>query len=325
MLKQNIEYNDVSPHIRTKQTTTKIMGNVIIAMLFPLAGAVWFFGIRSLVLVLAGAVACVITEYIWQRSQNTQVSVKDLSALVTGMLIAFNFPVTTPVWIIVAASVFAILIVKQFFGGIGSNFMNPALAGRAFVMLLWPGKIINYILPGRESVDAVTSPTVLGLVKSGETNLPYSIGDMFVGNIPGAIGETSKILLIIGFVYLCCKKIVNIKTTLAYIGTVLLITWVFGPQGLFTGDILTNLFSGGLLLGAFFMITDYSFATASGKLLMGIIAGIITGCIRSFGTYPEGVCYGILLANCIVGFVEKNTKRHIYGMNILKTSGNDNN
>lgn len=303
----------IGPHLRTQRSTRSIMLDVTIALIPALLGAIYFFGIRSLYMTAAAVATCVVAEYLWQKLTHKQITAGDFSAVVTGMLIAFNMPVSTPVWVIVVASVFAIIVVKQMFGGIGSNFVNPALMGRLLVMLVWPGQMMQYVAPKTLGVDAVSSATVLTSMKSsGE--MTYSYWQMFIGEIPGAMGETSKLLLLIGFFYLCYKGIVNVSVTVSYIITVVSGTFLLGMFGFGSGDMLMNLLSGGLILGACFMLTDYAFASRGGKILFGIVAGIFTVCIRVFSGYPEGVCFGILLANCLAGILAMTYKPHIYGV-----------
>ena len=308
-----VKRNIIGPHLRTERTTRGIMVDVAIALIPALLGAVYYFGVRSLYMTAAAVAACVLSEYLWQKLTRRQVTAGDFSAVVTGILIAFNMPVTTPIWVIVTASLFSILVVKQMFGGIGSNFVNPALMGRLFIMLLWPASIMQYVTPRTIDVDAVSSATVLSSTKMGE-EAGYSYWQMFIGEIPGAIAETSKLLLLIGFLYLCYKGIVNISITFTYVLTVALLTFLIGPAGFGTGDFLGNLFGGGLILGACFMLTDYTFATRGGKIFFGIAAGVITALIRIYSNYPEGVCFGILLANCLAGILALAYKPHIYGV-----------
>lgn len=300
------------PHLRTVRTTQKIMFHVALALVPALLGAVYFFGIRALYLTGLSVAVCVLTEYLWQKLTKKQVTVGDFSAVVTGMLLAFNMPVTAPAWIVVVTSVFSILVVKQMFGGIGNNFANPALMGRLLAMVVWPGAVMQYVAPRTLAADAVSSATVLGAVKTG-SEAGYSYLQMFLGETPGALGETSKLLLLAGFGYLCYLGIVNAEAALTYIATVLVLTFVFGPAGLFTGDILLNLFGGGLIIGACFMLTDYAFVTRRGRLLYALTAGVITAGIRIFSIYPEGICFGILTANCLAGGLSLLQKKHIYG------------
>ena len=317
-LKVGKELHEVSPHIEINRSTKVIMQDVVIAMMPALLGAVFFFGINSLILVLTAVTTCVLSEYIWQRIRKEQLTVSDWSAVVTGILIAFNVPSTTPIWAVMVASVFAIIIVKQFFGGIGSNFANPALMGRALLIFLWPSSISNYVTTFTSGTDTISSATVLGLYKSGSDFSQFSKWDMFIGNIPGSLGETSALLLLIGFAYLCYRRVVNLAATGAYISTVLLITFVFAKDGLFKGDILTNLLSGGLILGACFMMTDYASVAPRVKVTLAVIAGLITAGIRLWGMLPEGVSYGILIANCLSGLIEAIIRPHIYGVRLKK-------
>ncbi len=300
------------PYLRSGNSTGRIMGHVLISLFPVLAGSIYFFGLRSLLLTVAAAAVCMLSELSWQAVRREQITVLDLSAAVTGVLLAFNLPASTPVWAVCAASVFAILFVKQFFGGIGNNFVNPALMGRLLLMTVWPGTVAASPLPRTLAADGISSATVLASVKSGAP-VSYSFWQMFVGEIPGALGETSKLLLLIGFLYLCWKGLVNMGAAFAYIGTAVLVAFVLGPEGLFTGDILGNLLGGSLVLGGFYMLTDYSFATKSGHLLFGVAAGLITGLLRVYGRYPEGVCYGILIANCLGGLMAKLYRSHVYG------------
>ncbi|NLK75132.1 MAG: RnfABCDGE type electron transport complex subunit D [Clostridiales bacterium] len=318
ILKKAEELHDLSPHMRASITTREIMVDVTIALLPAFLGSIYFFGLKSIALVLTAVFVSVATEYIWQKLRKEQITAFDFSAVVTGILLAFNMPITAPIWLVIVASVFSILVIKQFFGGIGNNFANPALMGRALIMLLWPASIGQNVTTYHNSADVVSSATVLGLLKAGQEIREFSTWDMFIGNIPGAIGETSKLLLLIGFAYLCYRKIVNISTAVAYIITVVAITFIFGPEGLFTGDILGNLLGGGLILGACFMITDYPSVAPRVKVTIAIVAGIFTAIIRIWGLYPEGVCFGILAANCLSGFIDHFIKPHIYGVNLKR-------
>lgn len=317
-LKVGKELHEVGPHIEINRTSKVIMQDVVIAMIPALLGSIYFFGINSLILVLAAVTTCVLSEYIWQKIRKEQLTVSDWSAVVTGMLIAFNVPSTTPIWAVMIASVFAIIIVKQLYGGIGSNFANPALMGRALLLFLWPASISNYVTSYHAGTDAISSATVLGLYRTGNEITQFSKWDMFIGNIPGCLGETSALLLLIGFAYLCYRRVVNIATTGAYIFTVLIMTFVFSQDGLFQGDILTNLLSGGLILGACFMMTDYASVAPRVKVTLAIIAGLVTAGIRIWGMLPEGVSYGILVANCLSGLIETIIRPHIYGVKIKK-------
>lgn len=303
-----------APYLRAPQTTRYIMSRVALSLIPALLGAVYFFGIRALALTGLSVAVCVLTEYLWQRLTKKQVTAQDFSAVVTGMLLAFNMPVAAPAWVIAVAAAFSILFVKQIFGGIGNNFVNPALMGRLLVMIAWPAAIMQYRPPRTLPADAVSSATVLGAAKNGG-DAGYSYLQMFLGEIPGALGETSKLLLLVGFAYMCYLGIVNAEASLTYFAVVLVLTFLFGPAGLFTGDLLQNLFGGGLILGGCYMLSDYAFVTRRGKLLYAAAAGVITAAFRCFGNYPEGSCFGILTANCLAGALSALHRQHVYGTN----------
>ena len=309
----------IGPHLRTPLSTRSMMADVAIALTPALLGAIYFFGIRSLWMTLLSAAVCVASEYLWQKLLKKQITAGDFSAVVTGMLIAFNMPVTVPYWIIIVADLFAILVVKQMFGGIGNNFVNPALMGRLLVMIRWPGTLMQYVMPQTvgAGMDAVSTATVLSTMKSGTVGA-YTYWQMFIGEMPGAIGETSKLLLLVGFGYMCYKGVVNVSSALTYIATVTVLTFVFSAEGMFAGDILTNLLGGGLIMGGCYMLTDYVFVSRRGKILYALVAGIITAAIRTFSLYPEGICFGILTANCLAGWMAMAYNRHVYGVSKKK-------
>ena len=300
------------PHLRTPRTTRNVMMHVTISLIPALLGAIYYFGIQALYLSGLSVAVCVLTEYIWQKITKKQVTAGDFSAVVTGLLLAFNMPVTVPVWALVAADVFSILVVKQMFGGIGNNFVNPALMGRLLVMVAWPAAVMQYVVPRTVSVDAVSAATILGTAKSGaETG--YSYLQMFLGEMPGAMGETSKLLLLIGFAYMCYKNCKCRSSSYLYWNSYNF-NFYLRSGWLFTGDILLNLFGGGLIMGGCYMLTDYAFASRKGKLIYAAVAGIITAAIRIFSVYPEGICFGILTANCMAGMLSVLYKKHVYGM-----------
>lgn len=301
------------PHIRAERSTRWVMLQVTISLIPALLGAIYFFGIRAFYVAGFSVAVCVLAEYLWQKATKKQVTAGDFSAVVTGILLAFNMPVTVPLWVVAAAGVFSIIFVKQMFGGIGNNFLNPALMGRLLVMVAWPGAVMQYIAPRTLAADAVSSATVLGSVKNGG-EAAYSYFQMFIGEMPGAMGETSTLLLLAGFAYMCYMGVVNWEASVTYIVTVLAFTFTFGPEGLFTGDILMNLFGGGLVLGGCYMLTDYMFVSRKGKLLYALTAGIITAALRIYSNYPEGICFGILTANCMAGLVSMLYKKHVYGI-----------
>ena len=301
-----------SPHVHSPVTTNTIMRDVVIALLPALAGSVYFFGFRALMVTLISVAACVFFEWSWSKLMKTDNKVYDLSAVVTGMLLAFVCPVTIPYWTIILGDFFAIIVVKMLFGGLGKNIVNPALAGRAF-MFSWPVLMNTWVKVGFENAagvisaaDAVTAATPMASLHGG--TLPEaSVMDLFLGNVGGSLGETSALLLLIGFVYLLIRKVLTIRIPLAYIGTVAVLAFLF-PMG---NDRLTwmasHLFGGGLMLGALFMATDYvtSPITKLGQIIYGIGCGVIPILIRYFGGYPEGVSYAILVMNCCVVLLDR--------------------
>ena len=301
-----------SPHVHSPVTTQTIMRDVLIALAPALIGSVYFFGFRALLVALVSAAACVFFEWAYCKLTKTPCKIYDLSAVVTGVLLAFVCPVTIPYWCILIGDFFAIIVVKAIFGGIGRNIVNPALAGRAF-MFSYPALMTNWVKPGFNNaaglfstVDAVTGATPLA--QMGQGNLPEaSVLDMFLGNVGGCIGETSVLLHLIGLVYLLARKIINLRIPVAFIGTVAVLTFLF-PQGNNNlAWMAAQLFSGGLFLGAIFMATDYvtSPVTKLGQVVFGIGCGVLTVVIRYFGGYPEGVSYAILIMNCCVVLLDR--------------------
>ena len=299
-----------SPHIRSDETTQKLMLDVIIALVPALAASIFYFGFNSLILLVASVISAVVTEYLCERAMNKPVTVTDLSAVVTGILLAFNLPATAPWWIAVVGSVFAIAIVKQIFGGLGFNFLNPALAGRAFLVASWSSHMTSgFVNP---VTDAVASATPLAIIKGSATGQLPSIMDMFLGNIPGCIGETSSILLILGGIYLIYRGTIKWIIPVCYIGTVAVLALIVDG-----GSMLPyHVFGGGLMLGAFFMATDYATSpiTDKGKIIYAVGAGVLTMLIRKVGGYPEGVSYSILLMNIITPLIDKYVTPKVFGV-----------
>ena len=303
-----------SPHVHSPITTRTIMRDVLIALIPALIGSVCFFGFRALMVTLVSAAACVFFEWAWCRIMKVHCKCYDLSSMLTGVLLAFVCPPTIPYWTIILGDFFAIIVVKMLFGGIGKNIVNPALAGRAF-MFSWPVLMSTWVKVGFENAagifstaDAVTAATPLASMHQGYIDpAAGSIADMFLGNVGGCIGETSALLLLIGGVYLVVRKVLNPRIPVAFIGTVALLTFLF-PQG---SDRLTwmaaQLFSGGLMLGAIFMATDYvtSPITKLGQIIYGIGCGGVPILLRVFGGYNEGVSYAILLMNCCVVLLDR--------------------
>ena len=297
-----------SPHVHSPVTTKTIMRDVLIGLAPALIGSVYFFGYRALIVTLISMAACVFFEWAWCRLMKVNCKVYDMSAMVTGALIAFVCPVTIPYWMIIIGDFFAIVVVKQLFGGIGKNFMNPALAARAF-MFSWPAAMSNWVKAGFENAagifstaDAVTAATPLAAMHAGSME-GVNLGDLFLGNVGGCIGETSALLLLIGGAYLVIRKVISPRIPLAFIGSVAVIGLLF-PQGNDAGSwMIAQVCSGGVMLGAIFMATDYvtSPLTHKGQIIYGIGCGVITVMIRYFGSYPEGVSYAILVMNtCVV-------------------------
>lgn len=292
-----------SPHIRVKETTKSIMRDVVIALLPATFASVYFFKLQALLVILVSVLSCVGAEYIWQKATKRKVTVGDLSAVVTGLLLAFNLPPAVPLWIPVVGGFFAIIIAKQFFGGLGQNIVNPALVARAFLLASWPTAMTTWTL------DGVTTATPLAALKAG-TQAP-ALMDVFIGNVGGCIGETSALALIIGGVYLLAKRVIDWRIPVSFIGTTLVITAFAGRAG----NPLYELFAGGLMLGAFFMATDYATSpiTPIGRLIFGVGCGVITSVIRILGGYPEGVSYSILIMNLFVPLIERWTTPKIFG------------
>ena len=301
-----------SPHVHSKTTTQTIMRDVLIALLPALVGSVVFFGFRALTVTLVSAASCVFFEWAWCKLMKVNCKVYDLSAVVTGVLLAFVCPVTIPYWTIILGDLFAIILVKMLFGGLGRNIVNPALAGRAF-MFSWPVLMSTWVKVGFENaanpfkaVDVVTAATPLAAMHQGQM-CEETIGQLFVGNVGGCIGETSAMLLLVGFVYLLARKVITARIPLAYIGTVAVLTFLF-PLGQPRIDwMLAQVFGGGLMLGAIFMATDYvtSPLTKLGQIVYGIGCGVLTVMIRYFGGYNEGVSYAILCMNCCVVLLDR--------------------
>jgi len=301
-----------SPHAHSPVTTQTIMRDVLIALTPALLGSIYFFGFRALMVTAVSAAACVFFEWIYRKLMKLDSTVWDLSAVVTGVLLAFVCPVTIPYWCIILGDSFAIIVVKQLFGGIGQNFVNPALAARAF-MFSWPVLMSTWVKVGFENAagifstaDAVTAATPLAPMHQGQ--LPdVSMMDMFLGNVGGCLGETSAVLLLIGMVYLLIRRVISLRIPLVFIATVALLSYLF-PQG---NDAVTwmgyQILGGGLMLGAIFMATDYvtSPVTKLGQVIFAIGCGVITIVIRYFGGYNEGVSYAILIMNACAPLLDK--------------------
>lgn len=299
-----------SPHVRSKDTTKSIMTDVCIAMLPAAAFGVYLFGIRALMVIIATVIACVASEYVCEKVMNKPITIGDMSAVVTGMILALNMPASIPLWIPMLGGVFAIVVVKQLYGGLGQNFMNPALAARCFLLISFAGKMSSFTL------DGWSGATPLAVLKNGGE---VDLAGMFVGMIPGTIGEVSVIALLIGAAYMVYRKVISLRIPLTYIATVAVFTFIFG--GFDVNYTLAHIFGGGLIFGAFFMATDYvtSPITPNGQIVFGILLGVLTGLFRMFGGSAEGVSYAIIISNLMVPLIEKFTLPTAFGKEAKKS------
>ena len=301
-----------SPHIRSKDTTSSIMMWVTIALLPASAFGVWNFGLSALIMLISTTAASVLTEYIYEKLMHKKITIGDWSAVVTGLLLGLNMPASAPWWMGVIGGIFAILIVKQLFGGLGQNFMNPALGARCFLLISFTSQMTTFVY------DGVSGPTPLAQLKAGEA---VNSMDMLIGTIPGTIGETSVIAIIIGVIILILKGIIDLRIPGTYIVSFIIFIGIFGPfanpnVGFFDPQYITaHLCGGGLMLGAWFMATDYvtSPITKKGQYVYGILLGVLTGLFRLFGGSAEGVSYAIIISNLIVPLIERVTLPKPFG------------
>lgn len=296
-----------APHMHSPMTTQRLMACVLLSLLPPAAAGVYAFGLPALFTILVGAASAVLSEALWQKLARQKIRVSDCSALVTGVILALNLPATSPWWITAIGSAFAILIVKQLFGGLGDNFLNPAMAARAVLLASWPARMTAYVAPTFFSgVDAVTAATPLAL--SGAHS--PALMDAFLGNIPGTIGEVNKAAILLGFAFLLLTRTVSWRIPVVMVGSVFLFSWCFGENPVMA------VFTGGVLFGAVYMATDYvtSPITPWGQVIYAAGIGLIVSVIRAFSSsYPEGVTYGILLMNIMTPLIDKFLPRKIYG------------
>ena len=311
-----------SPHIRSNEDTRSIMLDVIIALLPALAWSVYCFGWKALLLTAVSVVSCVFFEWAYRKAMKKSCMVGDLSAVVTGILLSFVCPVDLPWWVIIIGAFFSIVVVKQLYGGIGCNFLNPALAGRAFLLASYATWMTTWAIP-QIRPDVTSAATPMAIMKEGTeeafTTLMsnYSIGDMFLGKVGGSLGEVSALCLLLGLVWLLFRKVISWHIPVSYIATVAVLTLIFPRGGADAVQwMLYNLFGGGLMLGAIFMATDYSTSpiTKKGQLIYGVGCGLFTVFIRYFGSYPEGVCYSIMVMNCVAPLIDKCTKPARFGV-----------
>jgi len=289
-----------SPHVRDKTATSNIMLDVIIALLPATIFGIYNFKLNAAFIIAVTVITCVASEYLYEYFMKKPITIKDYSAAVTGLILALNLPATVPLWLPVIGGVFAIIIVKQLYGGLGQNFMNPALAARCFLLISFTGRMTNFVY------DGVASATPLAIFKTGGS---YDLLSMFIGNIGGTIGETSVIALLLGAGYLVVRHIIKLTIPLTYIATFAIFTLIFSPRQFDLYYLACQLCGGELVFGAFFMATDYvtSPITAKGQIIFGVILGILTGLFRFFGTSAEGVSYAIIISNLLVPLIEKYT------------------
>jgi len=301
------------PHIYGTDTIEARMRDVVIALVPALLMSMYHYGRDAFYVTAIAVLSALLAEYLYQRIMGKTVTINDFSAVITGVLLAFNLPPNVPLWLPAVGSFFAIIVVKQLFGGLGSNFVNPALAARAFLLVSFPVLMTKWTF----APDAVTSATYLAIIKQNPSFVPQA-SDYFAllfGKVGGCIGETSATALIIGGVYLLIKRIINWRIPVFYIGTFAFFAFVFGRTGFFSGHVLFEVLNGGLMLGAFFMATDYATSpiTPKGKVVMGIGCGFLTFLIRFHGGYPEGVSYAIIIMNIFVPLIDKYIKPRVYG------------
>lgn len=295
-----------SPHGRSSATTSCIMRDVVIALLPATLFGIIYFGVHAFLVVLASCVAALLAEYIFERGMKKKLTLHDGSALVTGLLIGLNMPPEIPLWIPILGSFFAIIVVKQLYGGLGQNFMNPALAARCFLLISFAGQMTSF------TVDGVSSATPLAIIKEGGN---AALLKMFLGTTGGVIGETSALALLLGAAYLLARGVISLRIPLSYILTFLIFELIFGGHGADGYFLLQQLCGGGLMLGAWFMATDYvtSPITKNGQIVFGVILGILTGIFRVYGNAAEGVSYAIIIGNLLVPFIEKLTMPTAFG------------
>lgn len=299
-----------SPHIRDHATTSTIMRDVLIALAPAMIAATIIFGFRALLMTAVCVAACVFFEYATERILGRTNTISDLSAAVTGVILSFNLPVQLPIWMAVLGCFFAIVVVKQLFGGIGNNFANPAIAARIFLLLSFSQPMTTWLkVEGGRAVEGVFGATPLALISAGDTQSLPSLMDMFLGTRGGCMGETCALALLIGGIYLIYRKVITVTIPLSFIGGVLVLSVLFGV------DPMYELMGGGLLLGAFFMATDYTTSpiTEKGKVIFGLGCALITMVIRVFGSYPEGVSYSILLMNIITPHINRMVRNKAFG------------
>ena len=303
-----------SPHVRNKITTQNLMFDVAIAMIPASVYGVWQFGMHALLVLIATVVSCVLSEYVYEKLMKKPITVSDGSAVVTGMILALNMPPEIPVWIPFLGGIFAIIVVKQLYGGLGQNFMNPALAARCFLLISFAG-FMNNFSSAKLGFDSMSGATPLAAMRAGND---VELMSLIVGRVPGTIGEVSVIALLIGAVYMIARKVISPRIPLIYIGTVAVFIFLFG--GFDITYVAKEVCAGGLIFGAFFMATDYvtSPLSKTGQVVYGLFLGILTGIFRLWGASPEGVSYAIILGNLFEPLIEKVTLPKAFGKGAKK-------
>jgi Na+-translocating ferredoxin:NAD+ oxidoreductase subunit D len=306
----------VSPHLRAPENTARVMRAVSVSLVPAALASIYIFGWRALAVIAVSVVVSVLTELLSQLVFKRDITVRDGSAVVTGVLLAFTLPVQTPLWMVAAGAFVAIFLVKQLFGGIGHNIFNPALAARAVLLSSFPVAMTAWSTPALSlgRVDATAAASALGMVKEAAKagtaiGMPYGYLDLLLGNVPGSLGEVCKAALLLGGAFLLIRRIIDWRIPVTFLGSVALLSFIVGKDPLFA------VLSGGLLLGAFFMATDYVTAptTPNGRLIFGLGCGIVTFLIRQYGGFPEGVCYAILFMNCLSPLIEMYVRPRRFG------------
>jgi electron transport complex protein RnfD len=312
------------PHIYGKDTTVRRMLEVIIALIPSCIFAIYWYGLHTFFVIAVSVASAIVAEFVFQRVAGKKVTIDDCSAVITGILVAFNLPPGVPYWIPIVGSAFAIIAVKQLFGGLGQNFVNPALAARAFLLASFPEQMTTWTFADVDAAtgasvtaDAVSGATYLAILKADPGFVPQLVDykALLFGKVGGCIGETSAVALFVGGIYLIIRRIINWRIPVFYIGTFALLCSIYGREGFFTGHVLFEVLNGGLFMGAFFMATDYATSPISpkGKVIFAIGCGFLAYIIRFFGGYPEGVSYSILIMNLFVPLIDKYVRPRVYG------------
>ncbi len=303
-----------APHIEVNDHIVRRMWWTFFALVPAGVAGVYIFGWGSFYIICVSIITALITEWLFQGLQGKKPTVLDGSCLITGLLLAYNLPPGAPLWLAAAGSFFSVAVAKQLFGGLGFNIFNPALAGRAFLMASWPKHMTSWMNP-RWQADAVTTATPLGIIKEKLTSTLPGYWDLFIGNHAGCIGEVCVLALVLGGIYLIAKQYISWQIPVSFIATLGLFSWIFGARGFFQGDFLFSILAGGIVLGAFFMATDYVTAplTKKGKFIFGVGCGFLTFVIRKWGGYPEGVSYAILMMNAATPIIDRFSRPKKYG------------